>query len=256
MELILPSLHDSLSPLLERVVLFYDPDSKAYSLLYEPVDKFSKLCYNEENAARVFVNKKEDTTMGLFDQFTASVSKTAKQVSGSAKVLADKNRIRRDLAAMENELRNRFRDIGEKFYQETRENPDPAYQELFDAISELQNNLVMKQHELESLDGMVTCTECGRAMAKDAKFCPNCGATAPVYEPPVMHPENAASVCPVCGASLAPDAMFCASCGNKIEHTPVVPAVPVPPRCPNCNTELASDALFCPNCGTAIPGLK
>lgn len=199
--------------------------------------------------------------MGLFDQISASVSKTAKQVSGSAKVLADKNRIRRDLAAMENEMRNRFRDIGEKYYQETRENPDPAYQELFDALRELQNSLAAKQHELEALEGMVTCPECGRPMANDAKFCPNCGATAPVFEPPVMEqPAAASSVCAVCGASLAPGAMFCASCGNKVEQAapPVQPvnAEPVPATCPNCHAELSPDALFCPCCGNAVPGLK
>ena len=90
----------------------------------------------------------------FFDRLTASVSKTAKQVSDNAKSLADKNRVRKDIAAMENELRNRFRDIGEKYFLETKDNPAPEYAEMFSAIGELQTGLAAKQRELESLDGV------------------------------------------------------------------------------------------------------
>ena len=44
----------------------------------------------------------------FFDKLTASVSKTVKQASDGAKVLADKNRVRKDIASAENELRARF----------------------------------------------------------------------------------------------------------------------------------------------------
>lgn len=192
--------------------------------------------------------------MEFFDRFTASVSKTVKQASDSAKVLADKNRIRRDLAAMENELRNRYRDIGEKFFNEHKDNPDPEYQDLFAALTELQVQLAAKQRELESLDGLITCPECGRGIPKDAKFCSFCGATAPVIEAPVPEAPMQ-NICPVCGAALAPDAVFCAACGNRLPEIPAAQSAAPQGVCPNCGEKLAPDALFCPTCGTKAPGI-
>lgn len=217
--------------------------------------------------------------MGIFDKLSETVTGVVRQATDSTKTFADKNRIRRDLGAMENELRNRFRDIGEKYYQETRETPAPEYKELFDAIVELQASLAAKQRELEELDGTVACPNCGRHIARDSHFCPNCGAQAPV---PTPMPQPMQSVCPICGAALSPDAVFCAACGNKVTppapaapfdgispvpsvdltkdapgfpQNPVPPAAPSPAFCPSCGTELSPDAVFCPTCGTKAPGL-
>ena len=199
----------------------------------------------------------------FFDRLTASVSRTAKQVSDNAKSLADKNRIRKDIAAIENELRNRYRDIGEKYFAENSENPAPEYAEMFTAINELKNSLAAKQREIEALEGTVICAECGGQILIGSKFCPNCGAAAPVA---AAEPAPAAvqPICPFCGQALAADALFCASCGNKIPEqpaapvkpeTPAAPVQPVQNVCPNCGEVLSSDALFCAVCGTKAPGV-
>lgn len=200
--------------------------------------------------------------MEFFDKLTASVSKTAKQVSDNAKTLADKNRIRKDIAAMENELRNRFRDIGEKYYQDNRETPDPEYVDMFTAIAELQASLTEKQHEIELLEGAVICPQCGGSIVIGSRFCPTCGAMAPTPAP-AAQPAAVQSVCPFCGETLSPEAVFCAGCGNKLPDpnaanapaAPAQPAAPVQNVCPNCGEVLASDALFCAVCGTKAPGV-
>lgn len=200
----------------------------------------------------------------FFDKLTASVSKTAKQVSDNAKTLADKNRLRKDISAMENELRNRFRDIGEQYFHENKSNPDPTYAELFDAIAELQASIAAKHQELAALDGAMTCPECGGTIIIGSKFCPGCGSPAPtpVIEPA---PTTVQPLCPFCGQPLASDALFCASCGNKLPEieqpaAEEIPAAPVdaPPTeaiCPTCGEILPSDALFCAVCGTKAPGI-
>ncbi len=197
--------------------------------------------------------------MEFLDKLTAQVSRTAKQVSDNAKSLADKNRIRKDIAATENELRNRFRDIGERYFIETKDNPSPEYAEMFAAITELQATLAAKQHEIEALDGTVICPECGGSIAIGSKFCPHCGSAAPVPAPIPEAAGNVQPLCPFCGQALAPDAMFCASCGNKLpeQHAPVptVPVQPVQNICPNCGEVLPADALFCAVCGTKAPGI-
>lgn len=196
----------------------------------------------------------------FFDKLTASVSKTAKQVSDNAKSLADKNRIRKDIAAIENELRNRYRDIGEKFFTENRENPSADYTDMFAAVIDLQANLAAKQHEIEMLEGSVICTECGGAIVLGSRFCPHCGAMAPAPAPASAETVAVQPVCPFCGEALASDAMFCAACGNKLPEVsalaePETPAAPAQTVCPNCGEVLSPDALFCAVCGSKAPGI-
>ncbi|MBR4201071.1 MAG: zinc-ribbon domain-containing protein [Oscillospiraceae bacterium] len=197
----------------------------------------------------------------FLDKLTASVSKTAKQVSDNAKSLADKNRLRKDVAAIENELRNRYRDIGEKYFNENKDHPDGEYAEMFSAITELQANLSAKQHEIEMLEGSLICPSCGGAIVIGSRFCPHCGTAAPVPAPAPSENTAVQPVCPFCGEALAPDAMFCAACGNKLPDNtapaePAAPAAPAQLVCPNCGEVLSSDALFCAVCGTKAPGVE
>ena len=120
--------------------------------------------------------------MGFFDQLSASISKTAKEGVESAKTLVDKNRVRRDIGAIESEMRSRFAEIGEKLYAMTAENPDPDFAELFAAVADLKTALADKKAEAMQLEGKYACEKCGTVNPKDARFCQSCGAPAP--EPP------------------------------------------------------------------------
>jgi predicted amidophosphoribosyltransferase len=192
--------------------------------------------------------------MQFFDKIAASVSKTAREVSDGAKTLADKNRLRKDIAAIENELRSRFRDIGEQFYAATSDCPPAEYADLFQQIADLKETLAGKQRDLDALERIGTCPSCGKPVAKDARFCASCGAGIPETAPAQAPAAKAESVCPQCGNALAADAMFCAVCGTKIEK-PVnaEPAAEKKNICPNCGEVLPDGALFCAVCGTKAP---
>jgi len=56
---------------------------------------------------------------------------------------------------------------------------------------------------------VVTCTSCGAQLQPHQKFCPACGAPAPV---PTV---EARKFCIACGARIPPTAGFCGSCGAK-----------------------------------------
>ena len=193
----------------------------------------------------------------FFNKLTASVSKTMKQVSDNTKTLADKNRVRRDIASIENEMRNRYREIGEKYFTEHRDAPDADYAEIFNAIFELETNLADKHHELELLEGTVPCPSCGAPVAIGSRFCAGCGAAAPVVTPPAPA-QPVQGVCPFCSAPLAPNAQFCAGCGNKLPEAPSepAPAAAAPSVCPNCGEAMAPDTMFCAFCGTKVSGAE
>ncbi|MCQ2407531.1 MAG: zinc ribbon domain-containing protein [Oscillospiraceae bacterium] len=199
----------------------------------------------------------------FIDKFASSVSRTVKQVSDNTKSLADKNRLRRDITALENELRNRFCDIGVRCFDEQGEQTDSPFADMFAAVKELQAAIAEKRHELEILEGTLICQQCGGQIVVGSRFCPGCGAPAPTPAPAPAPQPSVQPVCPICGETLAPDAVFCASCGNKIggENVPAAPSAPAQPAapvqsvCPNCGEMLAPDALFCAVCGTKAPGI-
>ena len=193
--------------------------------------------------------------MAFFDKLAASVSKTAKEVSEGARTLADKNRIRKDIDAIENELTSRFREIGEKCFNEGADSPAPEYEELFKAVKELKAALEAKQRELDALNGAGLCPNCGKPIAKDAKFCASCGATIPEAPAPAQAPTpHTTPMCRNCGAPLSQEAAFCAVCGTKVEKKEEAPAeAPKKNVCPNCGEILPDGALFCAVCGTKAP---
>ena len=80
---------------------------------------------------------------------------------------------------------------------------------------------------------IITC-ECGHGCGKDYKFCPKCGASAPV-----------ANACVSCSKELKEDAKFCHHCGTSQEVT-------THKECPSCLAECADDAKFCMSCGTGL----
>jgi len=62
----------------------------------------------------------------------------------------------------------------------------------------------------------LVCASCGTALQTGQKFCPNCGAPAPV-PPPVALPstQSETKFCISCGAKIPSTANFCGSCGAK-----------------------------------------
>lgn len=199
--------------------------------------------------------------MSIFDHVVDTMSKAAREVSDGAKNIAEKNRIRKEIASMENEIRNRLRAIGQKYYDDMSDNPDPDYADLVHGVTKLKSLLAAKQKELIELGGVVVCDGCGKGCDKEAKFCPTCGhpMPQPAPEPPKpVRPTN----CPNCGDALSESALFCAGCGTKIE--PITPeavdaepaVLPTPAVCTCCGAALPPEALFCADCGTKAPDVQ
>jgi hypothetical protein len=63
-----------------------------------------------------------------------------------------------------------------------------------------------------AVSGLV-CASCGTPLQPQHKFCPTCGAAAPVPTPPP--PAEIKRFCMSCGAELPASAKFCGACGAK-----------------------------------------
>lgn len=72
---------------------------------------------------------------------------------------------------------------------------------------------------------MQTCTHCGQPLDQNARFCPNCGASASPPPPP----RASGGFCRNCGELLSGDAgAFCPNCGACLDAAP-----PPPPPAPS-----------------------
>ena len=64
---------------------------------------------------------------------------------------------------------------------------------------------VNAQQPQQPAAAQTACTACGKPIAADSKFCPECGAQ-----------QAAAAFCPGCGAKVEAGAKFCSGCGQKL----------------------------------------
>lgn len=70
------------------------------------------------------------------------------------------------------------------------------------------------------------CTECGREIGENLKFCKYCGATLKqqiILEKPIV--ENRI-VCKHCGASIKKGVVYCTQCGEPVNNPLPVPSTP------------------------------
>jgi membrane protease subunit (stomatin/prohibitin family) len=80
------------------------------------------------------------------------------------------------------------------------------------------------------------CQECGKAIPREARFCPACG-----------HQQLIFLQCGHCGKNLAPNARFCSRCGHPADAKPAAGRL-----CAHCATENLSDAIYCNACGEKL----
>ena len=85
-------------------------------------------------------------------------------------------------------------------------------------------------------DFTITCVKCGATIAKNFKFCPQCGAEN----------KEIAKECPHCHNIVAFKANFCPDCGTKLfDKNNVV-------LCKHCGRIVSDTDIYCPDCGKIL----
>lgn len=85
-------------------------------------------------------------------------------------------------------------------------------------------------------DFTITCVHCGATIAKNFKFCPQCG----------KENKEIAKECPNCHNIVAFKANFCPDCGTKLfDKDNVV-------LCKHCGKIVSETDLYCPDCGKSL----
>lgn len=113
--------------------------------------------------------------MAIFDKITQTISEAGKEGLNKAKELRDTAKLSMDIKEREISIQKMYREIGKAYYKDHKDDVEPVYEQVsaitaaFEEIAELKTNK-------DEVRGIRRCEECGKSLADEAKFCPNCGA--------------------------------------------------------------------------------
>lgn len=168
--------------------------------------------------------------MRIFDQASKKVTDTVKGIQKKTNESMAIKRIDSQIKAAEAEIKGIYTAIGQTVYvARADEKPLEGAEELFAGVTALKERIADYRHELDKLNDVKRCPECGAQIQRLAKFCPQCGAKleveAEVEEAPVEElPE--VEICPNCGAERENDMRFCETCGHAFDAAAVESAEP------------------------------
>ncbi len=154
--------------------------------------------------------------MGFLDKLTDSISTGTAKVADKAKEVTE---IATLTAAVEKEKVNAdklYKELGQKFYEQYKDLAAEKFPEDAAKLDESVAKIDDAKEAIRKAKGIQLCPKCSREVARDTKFCPECGTEMPV----IVEEEPVAKgvTCPSCGAVLPKDTAFCTKCGTKLSE--------------------------------------
>lgn len=162
--------------------------------------------------------------MSIFDQASKKVADTVKGLQKKTNESMAMKRLDSQIKAAEAEIQGIFTAIGQTAYAaHTDGKAFEGAEELFAGVTALKERIAGYHKEMDKLNDVKRCTQCGAQVQRLAKFCPQCGAKLEVAteaEEEEEKPEEdipAVEICPNCGAERKDKARFCETCGHEFD---------------------------------------
>lgn len=153
--------------------------------------------------------------MALFDNMKNKISAAGQTTVQKAKDLTEISKLNNAISGAEARVRELYTTVGYEVYRAYYEKPLPEVAELIAEITQLHQKIEECKAQIDAINEVKTCPQCGGKVSKDMVFCGNCGFKLPAEEPAPVE-EAKPAFCGVCGAPINPGAVFCTNCGNKV----------------------------------------
>lgn len=170
--------------------------------------------------------------MAFFNEFKEKFNKAAQSVTSKTKDSVEITRLSGESRGIANELATLYEQIG-RCYVDSKGSDLEALEPLCARVEELRDRLEELERQRMQLKNQNRCPACGAVMAKNARFCSNCGRRMPEPAPEQESTPAAAEVsyCPECGAMRKEEDAFCDVCGHSYSAAaPEAPTKRVPAR--------------------------
>lgn len=172
--------------------------------------------------------------MAFFEKIGEKLTNAGKDVAKKTKELADIAKLNMQISNEEDNIKNKYFEIGKLYYESFSSSPDEKFVEFCSSISESKNKIDTLKDQIQEVKGVKKCSKCGAEIAYTATFCSSCGTPNASAEAAQTDKEdangdikkkvdvaevseNTTSTCPVCSNTVAADAAFCPECGNKLK---------------------------------------
>ena len=171
--------------------------------------------------------------MAFFNDFKEIFTSAAQSVTSKTKDSVEITRLSGESRGIANELATLYEQIG-RCYVDSKGSDLEALEPLCARVEELRDRLEELERQRMQLKNQNRCPACGAVMAKNARFCSNCGRRMPEPAPEPEPAPNADVVyCPECGAMCKDADEFCVVCGRSLREAPAekpkkAPAAPAP----------------------------
>lgn len=124
--------------------------------------------------------------MEFFDKLTKKASETYKGAAEMTGKIAKEAKLKIKINDNKSKINDLYQEIGKKVYQKHTANEDLCIKkELEDECAKidiLSSEIETYHKEILSLSDIKPCIKCKEPIAKNAKFCPNCGEEQPEEE--------------------------------------------------------------------------
>ena len=110
-----------------------------------------------------------------FEYLGSTISAAGKDGVSKAKEIRDAAKLSMDIKERENSIRKMFIELGKAYYHDHKNDEDPEF-DLVLAIRAAYEEIGELKASKDEIRGVRRCVCCGSIVAKDAKFCANCGA--------------------------------------------------------------------------------
>lgn len=154
----------------------------------------------------------------FFDNLGDKLNSMGRGIADKAKEVSDTTKLNSQIREEEKKIQNAFVSIGQQYYAQSKENPAPEYEVLFQSITASEALIAQYKLEVQKIKGVCTCTNCGAEIDVNAAFCPSCGTKNEFLAKQQEAQEASERHCPNCGAAVKDDAVFCPECGNRVEE--------------------------------------
>lgn len=127
--------------------------------------------------------------MGFFDDIKEKLKPVGEKLSESGKKAVDKTKELAEIAKLtlsvneeEKKISEMYAKIGREYVARSENDEDRILPEIIAEISESEKKVESLNERIRELKGETLCASCKAKMAEDAKFCPECGASAEIKE--------------------------------------------------------------------------
>lgn len=116
-----------------------------------------------------------DSVKDIAGKVGGSVEKGAKTVSESSKKLAEKTRLKREIAHIETLINDDYIELGRAYFDIICDDPENEYAATVSDIEENNENLQQLRAQLMALEDKICCENCGSQVRKEQVYCDKCG---------------------------------------------------------------------------------